>query len=122
MKNIYDYKHVKSVTGIALMYKGKHAGKIVCNWSDNRNGSVCTASVMIWNGPLEIERKRKVELMGETKELTVQFNMAKAGGYGYCKFSQAVGEALGHSELNGCGESVVQKFFEENGYEYLSIV
>ena len=47
MKNIHDFKHVKSVTAIALLKNGKPAGKIIANWSDNPAGSVCTACVML---------------------------------------------------------------------------
>ena len=42
-KNIYDCKHVKGVSAIALYKAGKPAGKIICNWSDNPAGTVCTA-------------------------------------------------------------------------------
>ncbi len=122
MKNIYDYKHVKSVAAISLVFNGKQAGKIIANWSDNPNGSVCTACVMIWDGPLRIERTEKVELMGKIEEITTNSCTKKAGGYGYCKFSQAVGEAINQTQLNGRGEGAVRKFFEDNGYRWDSVI
>ncbi len=48
----YELKHCKSVSAVALSFEGKYAGRIVANWSDNPNGSVCTATVAIWHGPL----------------------------------------------------------------------
>lgn len=122
-RNIYDFKMVKSVSAIALMYESKLAGKIVCNWSDNKAGTVCTAAVYIWEGPLTISEKYKVQLMGDdATELTSNHRMAKAGGYGYCKFSQAVGEALKATHLNGCGEGAVREFFENENYDYITII
>ena len=50
MKTAYDFKHVKGTTAIALLKGGSLEGKIVANWSDNYNGSVCTATVHILHG------------------------------------------------------------------------
>ena len=76
MKTAYDYKHVKGTTAIALIKDGKQAGKIVANWSDNPNGTVCTATVHI-------------ECWGESYVGT-----GRASGYGYDKLSAAIYDAL----------------------------
>jgi len=115
-------KHTKSVSVIVLLYEGKQAGSIISNWSDNPNGSVCTTTVTIYEGPLEITRKETIDLMGKQTELVSPWNTAKAGGYGYCKFSQSVGEAIGQTQLNGCGEGAVRELFESKGYTYISIL
>ena len=122
MKHARDMKHTKSVSVVALTYKGKEAGSIISNWSDNPNGSVCTTTVTIFNGPLRIERTETIDLMGKDHTLTSNWNTSKAGGYGYCKFSQSVGEAIGQTQLSGCGEGAVREFFESQGYTYTSIL
>jgi len=121
-RSIWDFKHVKSVTAISLMHSGKPAGKIIANFSDNPAGSVCTAAVFIWEGPLTISEKYKVKLMDKETMLTSNSRMAKASGYGYCKFSQAVGEALRATWLNGRGEGAIRKYFESEGYEYIQVI
>lgn len=84
MKTITQFSHVAGTTAKALIYEGKPAGRIIANWSDNPNGSVCTASVIIWGGPLKDAKNEK-----NGKEFNYG-NMGKAGGYGYDKLSQAV--------------------------------
>lgn len=84
MKRINEFKHVQGTTAKALIYEGKPAGRVIANWSDNPNGAVCTASVIIWGGPLGSSKNEKTG---------AQFNynnLGKAGGYGYDKLSQAV--------------------------------
>lgn len=84
MKTIKEFKHVQNTTAKALIYEGKPAGRIIANWSNNPAGSVCSASVIIWGGPLANIKNEKTG---------VEFNYAnigKAGGYGYDKLSQAV--------------------------------
>ena len=114
MKNIFDFPHVKSVRAWALMRKGKMAGKIVANFSDNPAGSVCTAQVIIWTGPLS-EEKIEVPALG------------KAGGYGYDKFSAAVSGSLirlgfNPGTMSGEGDTSVKAFFEKNGYVVVEVV
>lgn len=109
MKNIYDYKHVKSVSAVTILYKGKEAGKIIANWSDNPNGSVCTVMVDIYEGPLKREYDSKKSI-------------AQAGGCGYCKLSQAVGNVLGQVDMMAAGMTRVRRYFEDNGYTYITVI
>jgi hypothetical protein len=114
--NVFDLKHVKSVSAVAILYEGKPAGKIIANWSDNSNGSVCTAMVSIWLGPLG-DMPRAV---------------GRAGGYGYDKLSAAINEAISKvisedpdkiaPKFDGCGMSAVRKWFEQFGYELFEII
>ena len=107
---VYDMKHVKSVSAYALLYKGKYAGRIVANWSDNPNGSVCTAVVMIHDGPF--------------RDMPV--TTGKAGGGGYDKLSAAVHEAICKTvnkdsgldipDLGGAGMSAVGEWLSKHGY------
>jgi hypothetical protein len=97
MRSAFDMKHVKSVTAWALLYQGKEAGKIVANWSDNRYGSVCTATVVIHDGPLNPPDGYGYRGTGA------------AGGGGYCKFSTAVSQAVNKRETASWFEKV-QKF------------
>lgn len=102
-RTAYDLAHVKSVTAVALMFEGKQAGKIVANWSDNPAGSVCTATVSIWDGPLK-------ELPKST---------ASAGGYGYDKLSACLSELL-----DGCpdsGRSSCYQWLEKQGYGVMEV-
>jgi len=81
MKSAFDLKHVRSVIAAVLVYEGRMAGRVVVNCSDNPAGSVHTATVVIYEGPLA--------LPGDNISAT-----DKAGGYGYCKTSSAVYGAL----------------------------
>lgn len=125
MKTIYDYKHVKGVSAVALLKDGQRAGKIVANWSDNPAGTVCTAAVI-----LSIDGGEQVSGIG------------KAGGYGYDKLSSAIYEALKrckrsrfidneiidtpfpmHEHIKvhpGSGDQ--RQAFEEAGYTYIEII
>ena len=82
MKSAYELSHVKSVSAYAVtMPSGdgvEIVGKIVANWSDNPDGSVCTCTVSVWSGPLA----------GLPKATD------RAGGYGYCKLSAALCHAI----------------------------
>jgi hypothetical protein len=109
--DFYSLKHIKSVRAYALIYKGEMAGRIAANWSDNPAGSVCTAMVAVYLGPL--------------KEMP--FVTGKAGGYGYCKFSAAVDHALRSTmdldtDLAGHGESTVIEWFERLGYKVAQVI
>lgn len=110
MKHVLDTQGPKSVSAVALMKDGKLAGKIVANYSNNPNGSVCTAGVWIWDLP----------------EPSGYYGQGRAAGYGYCKFSSAVNQAcraLGlDADFHAAGHSAVQSFFEEFGYTYVSIL
>jgi hypothetical protein len=84
MKTIKEFKHVAGTTAKAILFEGKPAGRLIANWSDNPSGTVCTASVIIWAGPLKDAKHPKTG-----KEFNYG-NIGKAGGYGYDKLSQAV--------------------------------
>lgn len=88
MKHVTDLKHVRGVTAKALLFDGKPAGRIIANWSDNPAGTVCSASVIVWSGPLKDCKHPKTG-----QELNYG-NIGKAGGYGYDKMSQAVWQCL----------------------------
>lgn len=111
-RSAFDGKHVKSVSAYVLAYNGEMAGKIVANWSDNPAGSVCTASVYVYRGPL-------AELPATT---------GRAGGYGYCKFSAAVADALSRvlvdypQDMHGRGESAVEDWFRQYGYVVYRVI
>ncbi len=110
MKSAYDMPHVKSVKAWAVMFSGEMAGRIVANYSDNPNGSVCTATVGFWNGPL----KDTVASTG------------RAGGYGYDKFSAAVSSALNKigvkNDVDGRGDSSVKSLIEKIGYSVIEVI
>lgn len=123
MKNIFDYSPVKSVSAIALidMKTKEPCGKIVASWSDNPNGSVCTAQVIIHNAEKFgiVAKERTVDLMGNPTKLPCIL-MGKAGGYGYDKLSSAISEALYRNtklcpehNFAGVGINAVQTWFEE---------
>jgi hypothetical protein len=81
--SVYDMSHVKSVSFVVLAHPqstrpGNFAGRIVANWSDNPAGSVCTAQMSIWEGPLSF----------------IPNTIGKAGGYGYDKLSAAIESGL----------------------------
>lgn len=88
MKRVNEMTHTANVTAKALILEGKPAGRIVANWSNNPAGSVCTASVIIFRGPLADCKHPK------TGRGLDYGNMGKAGGYGYDKLSQAVYQCL----------------------------
>lgn len=115
-KDAYDLNHVKSVSAIAVLYNGNFAGRIVANWSDNPNGSVCTATVSVWIGPLEYMPK----------------GTGRAGGCGYDKLSSAISDAINKviaedpdkiaPKFAGCGMTEVRKWFEQFGYELFGVI
>lgn len=87
MKNIFDYKHVKSVSVLLLqdITTREIRGKIIANFSDNPNGSVCTAQIISYDH----------DPMNEKNAFIVSNPcIGKAGGYGYDKLSSAVCRAL----------------------------
>lgn len=128
MKNIYDMKHVKSVTAVCLLKEGKSAGRIICNWSDNPAGSVCTAQVMLWDGVISAKIKEKtVKIEGMEPFKTSVVMIGKAGGYGYDKRSAAIEAALragGILELlpvqGGSGNE--REIFEAAGFTWVDVI
>lgn len=131
MKNIFDYSHVKSVSAITLLdiKTRENAGKIIANWSDNPNGSVCTAQVIIYNEDnYGLTRKTAKETYSDGSPMP-QIAIGKAGGYGYDKLSSAIYAAMRKGfdwtfespDFSGVGESGTRKFFESIGLQYVSI-
>lgn len=131
-KNIFDYSHVKSVTAWALIdaKTNESAGKVIANYSDNPNGSVCTCQVIIWNA-----RKYGLEPEHTTTRLAIGEDfthetpcIAKAGGYGYCKFSQAFQDAVrkgfknSECRVGGRGEGAVREWLEEHGLRVFEVI
>lgn len=121
MENIYDMKHVAGTSAWALLKDGKPCGKVVANWSDNPAGSVCTAMVYVYNGTHPdfdrepFDRPAKDVVYG------------KASGYGYCKLSSAIGQALRQNynvktDMDWVGESAVIEFFNARGIEVFKII
>lgn len=119
-KSAFDGSHVKSVSAYVLIHAdsdrpGKVAGRIVANYSDNPNGSVVTATVHVWDGPLA----------------ACPSTTGRAGGYGYDKMSAAVYDALDRAEwegkptvphFNGAGMSEVTRWFESLGYVCAGVI
>jgi hypothetical protein len=114
MRTAYDLSHVKSVKAWGLLYKGKMAGRMVANYSDNPMGSVCTATVSVWAGPLK------------PQELYAGKGTGTAGGGGYDKLSAAVYEAIEKMGFaprklsHGNGETVTE--FEAWGYTVIEVL
>lgn len=107
MKTIKDFKHVAGTTAKALIFEGKPAGRIIANWSDNPSGTVCTASVIIWAGPLAYSNFNYA-------------NIGKAGGYGYDKLSSAVTQCFHNANVQpvavSSGNGRTDDEFTERGY------
>jgi len=112
-KNIFDYKHVKQVSCYSLQDKTTKdiTGKIIANWSDNPNGAVCTAQVILWNS----NNYNLTQCSGEP------IAIGKAGGYGYDKLSAAIDAAMhkGFKDYTGNaagrGESSIIEYFDSIG-------
>lgn len=105
-KSAYDYDCVKLTTAWALLFDGKHAGKVVAKGGPT---NVCTVSV--WAGP----GKDWPRATGH------------ATGYGYCKFSAAFDDALNRAgikcpDLNGRGAGAVRCWLESLGYTVIEVL
>lgn len=125
MKNIFDYSHVKSVSVLAIFDKDKNlVGKIISNFSDNPNGSVCTSQVFLddctkygLKAPKQIPYSASATML---KGLTHSKPLiGRAGGYGYDKLSSAIYDAMREvlkepPNFAGCGLSRVQEYFKES--------
>jgi len=74
MKTAFEMTHANRTSVYVLLNdKKEYAGRIVANWSNNPAGTVCTATVQIFDKGTATGR---------------------AGGYGYDKLSAAIYEAL----------------------------
>ena len=117
-RSAFDCTHVRGVSAYVIIhpdYPRTVAGRIVANHSDNPNGSVCTATVHIFAGPLS----------------ACPFTTGKAGGYGYDKLSAAVQDALDRAgwegkpkipPFGGDGMDAVARWFESFGYVCVSVI
>lgn len=99
-RSAYDLSHVKSVRAFAILLNGEPVGKLVANFSDNPNGSVCTATLSIWKGPLA----------------NLEKTTATAGGYGYDKLTSCMTQIV-----DGFYEGDVNEGFKRLGYETFSV-
>lgn len=127
MKNVFDLKHVKSVTAIALLKKGVPVGKIIANWSDNPAGSVCTAQVCLWDdeiSPQITQRHFKTAFLDAMLPVVM---IGKAGGYVYDKLSSAISQALRIGgidhliKVESCSGNQ-RKAFEDAGFTYFEVI
>ena len=122
-------KHVKSVSAIALLKNGEYAGRIVCNWSDNPAGSVCTAYVSLDGYDTHDE-----STIGISSEIVIkrQWGQGKAGGYGYDKRSSAIANALMelYDDNDVCAIDILKVYggsgnereiFEGAGYTWIEV-
>lgn len=125
MKSIFEYSHVKLVSCLIIRDQktGDIVGKIICNWSDNPNGSVCTAQVFLdefekygLKAPKQVPYSKTATMLdGMTRQKPL---IGKAGGYGYDKLSTAIYDAMGDlfkdsPNFAGRGLSVVQDYFDK---------
>lgn len=114
MKTVKEMKHPAGTTAKAILFEGKPAGRIVAHWSDNPAGTVCSASVIIWGGPLAQCKHPK------TGKGLDYGNIGKAGGYGYDKLSQAVWQCLNNAGIQAekvsPGNGLTNEEFEARGY------
>ena len=125
MKSIFDYKHVKSVSVYILQDKTTREirGKIISNYSDNPNGSVCTTQIISYDYLSTFDSE-------EDHGLLVLANpcVAKAGGYGYDKESSALASALRKQEYyttfsgSGIESRECRDFFDKYNLEIVSIL
>lgn len=116
MKHVSEMKGPKNTTAWALLYNGKPAGKLIANWSESRSGSVCSASVLIWSGPLDVKEKKGFDWG----------TIGKAGGYGYDKLSQAIWQIFNKSGVEAKvvrpGNGLSRQEFEAWGYEVAEVL
>jgi hypothetical protein len=126
-KNVFDLKHVKSVSAIVLLKEGKPAGKIICNWSDNPAGSVCTAQVLLYDGVISARIKEK-HVKTEFLDCKLPVSMiGKAGGYGYDKRSSAIDSALRAGGIHDLlpvqgGSGNERQVFEAAGFTWIDVI
>jgi len=128
MKNIFDYKHVKSVRVYILQDKTTCGirGKIISNWSDNPNGSVCTTQIISYDhfeSIIESSDGRKCYPL-----LLENPSIGRAGGYGYDKESTALSETLMKQGFSarfagaGIESKQCKEFFDKYNLEIISIL
>jgi hypothetical protein len=131
-RNAFDCAHVKSVNVWALTHPDHPGivGRIIANWSDNPMGSVVTATIHVWKGPLRF----------------IPSTTGTAGGGGYCKLSAAISDGINRAResadhhqylsaedvaslkglestgFGGGGHSAVAKWFAQWGYGVVEVL
>jgi hypothetical protein len=93
---------VKSVSAYAIVdaETREHVGNIVANWSDNPEGSVCTATVAFFGQDA---------------------SHGTAGGGGYCKLSAAISDAVS-GDFHGYGEEAIEGWFKAQGFQLWKVI
>ena len=119
MKRVTEMKGPQNTTAWAFIYEGKPAGKLVANWSDNPMGSVCSASLYFYAGPLDLKEQHGAKRLDFG-------NVGKAGGYGYDKLSQAVYQCLRNAGIEPLkvkpGNGATRDEFEAWGYTVIEVI
>jgi hypothetical protein len=117
---VKEMKHCAGATAKAILFEGHPAGRLIANWSDNPAGTVCSASVVIWKGPLKDAKHPKTG-----KEFNYG-NVGKAGGYGYDKLSQAVWQCFNNAGVEAKkvrpANSLTSEEFESWGYVIFDVL
>jgi hypothetical protein len=102
--SVIDMKGPSNVTAWALLKSGELAGRLICNWSDNR---VCTALVQFYGDDYKS-------------------GTGRAGGYGYDKLSSAVYSALKDAgfvpQVVQPGNGLTRREFEAMGFDVVEIL
>lgn len=110
MRTALDCKNVKGVRVWVLLRGNEICGRMVASFSDNPRGSVCTATISAWAGPLAGNEK----LTG------------RAGGGGYDKLSSAISSALNSGGFQnifaGVGTPATIRWFKSQGYDVHDIL
>jgi len=118
--HVNEMKHCAGSTAKAILFEGKPAGRLIANWSDNPAGTVCSASVILWAGPLKDMKHPKTG-----KEFNYG-NVGKAGGYGYDKLSQAVWQCFNNAGVEAKvvrpANGQTEEEFTAWGYEIFTIL
>ena len=104
MKTVPELKFCSGTTAWALLYQGKYAGKVIANWSDNPAGATCSASVVIWDGPLE------------PNEQLSYSNVGRSQGYGYDKLDSSIRKCLFAAGVDIPTDIESRSWLEKQGY------
>lgn len=109
--DIFDHPAVKRVSCWAILLEGEMQGKIIVAYPNDGAGIV-KAQVHAFKGPLA------------ASEYVMR---GQAGGYGYCKTSAAICDALNRAgrcdaRFDGRGEGEMVRYFEALGYQVISVL
>ena len=113
MKTVPELKFCSGTTAWALLYQGKYAGKVIANWSDNPAGSTCSASVVIWEGPLKSDKFNEQ-------------NIGRCGGMNWFKWAEAIVQCFDNAGIkiktDVFENTDVEKEFVAWGYEICEVL